>query len=302
MSPARVTARTPYFDLPIERTRREGAGFLVLPVPYERTVSYGGGTKRGPMAIRAASCQVELWDEELRADTSRAGIHTLPEFVKPHPPGPFCRALARRVDEVVDPAKVLVVLGGEHSITPGVVEPLVRRWPDLSVLQIDAHADLRESYQGDRFSHACAARRILDHAPLVQVGIRNFSEEEAPFVNRGRVRTFLAHEHRGDRALPRKVLKALSRRVYVTFDIDGLDPALVPGTGTPEPGGLGWYEALDVLRLVCAEREVVGFDVVEVAPIPGHHASEFVAAKLMYRMMGYIARARGWVGGKTRRK
>ena len=298
MSARRVTARTPYFDLPADRTRAETARFRILPVPYERTVSYGGGTRRGPMAIREASCQVELWDEELGTDTSRVGIHTLPEFVKPLPPEAFCRALAKRVHEVHDPARALVVLGGEHSIPPGIVAPLARRHPDLSVLQIDAHADLRESYQGDRFSHACAAKRILDHAPIVQVGIRNFSEEEVPFVGRGRVRTFLAHEHRGDRRLPAKVAKALSRRVWITFDIDGLDPALVPGTGTPEPGGLGWFEALDVLRRVCEEREVLGFDVVEVAPIAGHDVSQFVAAKLTYRLMGYIARARGWLRGK----
>ncbi len=295
MSSRKPSTRTPYFDLPPALTARDRARFQVLPVPYEASVSYGGGTRSGPDAIRTASCQVELWDEELGCDTSTVGIHTLRPFVKKTRPEPFCRALGAHVAKVHDPEKALVVLGGEHSITPGIVAPLAKRYPDLSVLQIDAHADLREEYQGDRFSHACAARRILDHAPIVQVGIRNFSEGEVPWVDRGRVRTFLAHQHRDDPKLPRKVMGALSRRVYITFDIDGLDPSLVPGTGTPEPGGLGWYEALDVLRLVCAEREVVGFDVVEVAPIRGSHVSEFVAAKLVYRLMGYIARGRGWL-------
>lgn len=295
MSARRATERTPYFDLPSQLVRRTHSRFQILPVPYEASVSYGEGTRHGPMGIRTASCQVELWDEELGADTSRAGIHTLPSFTKKLAPELFVRALSAHVGKILQPDAVLCVLGGEHSITPGVVGPLVERHPDLSVLQFDAHADLRESYQGDRFSHACALKRVLDLAPIVQVGIRNFSEEEVPFLNSKRARTFLAHQNIGNRNLPKQVVKSLSKRVYITFDIDAFDPSLVPGTGTPEPGGLGWYESLDVLRAVCSECEVVGFDVVEVAPLKDSHVSEFVAAKLVYRIMGYIARARGWV-------
>lgn len=281
--------------LPADQTDRRTARFLVLPVPFEESVSFGGGTGRGPAAVLEASRQVELWDEELLAETCEEGIHTLPAF-RPKARGEkYLKELARESARLIREGKILVSLGGEHSITPALVEGVRTKYPKLSVFQIDAHADLREEYEGKEWSHACAMKRVLDQGcRIAQAGIRNYSSGEVALVNRGRVATSFAHETRTAADLKKAVersLKHLTEDVYVTVDIDGLDPALVPGTGTPEPGGLSWYEALEFLRPVFARKNVVAFDVVEVAPLRGSSVSQFVAAKLAYRMMGYASRA-----------
>ncbi|MDQ7778322.1 MAG: agmatinase [Planctomycetota bacterium] len=307
-------------NIPPEFDRTEHALFTVLSVPYEETTTYGKGTAWGPSAIIDASAQVELYDEELRVETYRLGIRTLPHFrwarsgagpVERH--RKFQAALAGRIGRILDayPDTTLVSLGGEHSITPAIVSAFKRRYPRLSVLQLDAHADLRNEYEGSPFNHACAMRRVLEHCPVVQVGIRNLCDEEAPIVGaarrsgarRGRLATFFAHEWQGRermRLLAKRILSKLSRDVYVTVDIDVFDPAFVPGTGTPEPGGLSWYDVLDVLRPVFRNRNVVGFDVVELSPVKGFLASEFTAAKLVYRLMGYKAAA--WPRGAAQVK
>lgn len=282
-------------------TRRETSRFLVLPVPYEHTTTYGKGTGKGPQAILDASAQVELYDEELRRETHPCGIHTLPAFRSKREPGAMCRDLSTHVREILGtipaydplrpggyPKQTLVSLGGEHSITAGLIVPFAERWPDLSVLHIDAHADLREEYEGNRFNHACAIKRVADTCPVVQIGIRNYSVGEVPYVNRGRIRTYMAHQVDDYVRLGREVVEHLSDHVYISIDIDGLDPSVCPGTGTPEPGGLDWYETLDALRPTCRSGRVVGFDLMEVAPIRGQHITEFTAAKLIYRMMGWI--------------
>lgn len=277
--------------LPPEQTDRAKARFLVLPVPYEETVSYGGGTGKGPEAIIDASRQVELWDEELLRDTSAAGIHTLEEF-RPKLKGErYIAALAEHTAKLMQEGKTLVTLGGEHSITPGIVAGVKQKYPKLSVFQIDAHADLRDEYEGSKWSHACAMKRVVDlGCRLAQAGIRNFSASEVKYVDRGPVATSLAHRTRSAGEIMKTVerfLGHLTDDVYITVDVDGLDPALVPGTGTPEPGGLSWYDILDWLRPIFAQKNVVAFDCVEVAPIKGMNVSQFVAAKLLYRMMGY---------------
>jgi agmatinase len=278
--------------LPPAQTDRAKAKFLVLPVPFEESVSYGGGTGNGPAAVIDASRQVELWDEELLRETCEAGIHTLPEFKPPRLKGEkYLRALAEHAAGFMKEDKVLVSLGGEHSITPPIVEAVRAKYPKLSVFQIDAHADLRDEYEGKKWSHACAMKRVVDlGCKLAQAGIRNFSKSEVPYVDRGLVATAPAHLTRtpaDQRKAVERFLEHLTDDVYITVDIDGLDPSLVPGTGTPEPGGLSWYETLDFLRPIFAQKNVVGFDIVEVAPIEGLNVSQFVAAKLAYRMMGY---------------
>ena len=283
--------------LPPEQTDRAAARFLVLPVPHEETVTYGGGTGKGPAAVIDASRQVELWDEELLRETCDAGIHTLAEFRPPRLKGEkYVRALADHAGQLIQEGKTLVSLGGEHSITPALVEGVKRKYPKLSVFQIDAHADLREEYEGSKWSHACAMKRVLDQGcRLAQAGVRNYSKGEVPFLDRGLVATSPAHLTRTPAEIRRAVERFLSHLtddVYITVDIDGLDPSLVPGTGTPEPGGLGWYETLDYLRPIFAQKNVVAFDVVEVAPIEGSNVSQFVAAKLVYRMMGYAVRGK----------
>lgn len=259
---------------------------VVLPVPYDFSTSYQGGTRWGPKAILDASRNMELWDEELGA-TYRAGIHTLPE-VEPTALGP--EAMVERVEDAVgwilDRRKLPVMLGGEHSITAGAVRAVHRRHPGLSVLQLDAHADMRESYLDSRFSHACVMARVREMVPAVSVGIRSMSEEEA---ERLRAKPWPTHSTRQFRAMRgswEPILSGLTSEVYVTFDLDALDPSALPATGTPEPGGMDWFEAVDLLAAVARRSRIVGFDVVELAPIAGQVASDFLAARLTYRMIG----------------
>jgi agmatinase len=259
---------------------------VVLPVPYDFTTTYQGGTRWGPRAILEASRNMEVWDEELGA-TYRAGIHTLPEL-EPTALGP--EAMSQRVEQAVgwilDQDRIPAVLGGEHSITSGSVRAAAKRFPDLSVLQLDAHADMRDRYLDSPYSHAAVMRRIRERVPAVSVGIRSMSEEEAEELRRHPVPMWSVRQFRELSRDWSPVLAALTDQVFVTFDLDALDPSILPATGTPEPGGLDWYEAVDLLRAVAERSRIVGFDVVELAPIPGQVASDFLAARLTYRLMG----------------
>lgn len=264
----------------------ERARAVVLPVPYDFSTTYQGGTRWGPRAILSASQNMELWDDELGA-TYRGGIHTLPE-VEPTALGP--EAMAARVEQAVDwileRGKLPVVLGGEHSITAGAVRAAARRFEGLSVLQFDAHADMRERYLDSPYSHACVMRRVRESASAVSVGIRSYSEEEALHLREHPVPIWSPRALRALGGDFGPVLDGLTGTVFVTFDLDALDPGVLPATGTPEPGGLDWYEAVDLLRAVAARSRIVGFDVVELAPIPGQVASDFLAARLVYRLIG----------------
>lgn len=276
-----------------EHAALESSRLVVLPVPYDFTTTYQPGTRWGPRAILAASQNMELWDEELGA-TYRAGIHTLPE-VEPTAAGP--EAMMQRVEEAVgwilDRGKVPVMLGGEHSITGGAVRAAARRHGNLSVLQLDAHADMRDSYLDTPFSHACVMRRVRELVPAASVGIRSMSEEEAEHLKRHPVPMWSTRQFRALGGRWDAILDALTDEVYVTFDLDALDPAQLPATGTPEPGGLDWYEAVDLLRAVSGRARIVGLDIVELAPIAGQVASDFLAARLAYRMMGLALASAG---------
>ena len=269
----------------------EQAAFVVVPVPYDLTTTYQGGARKGPAAILEASCNMELYDEELDAESYRAGIHTVPplEAVAAGPEGMLER-VEEAIDGVFELGKIPVMLGGEHSITLGAVRAAVKRFPKLSVLHLDAHADMRSSYQGTPYSHACIGRRMKELCPVVQVGIRSMSVEEAVFLRKRTVPFFSAAAIRKDRGWVGKVLRHLSRDVYISVDLDAFDPSVMPATGTPEPGGMLWYDVLDVIREVCRKRRIVGFDIVELAPIPGMVAPDFLAARLAYRMMGYLSK------------
>ncbi len=268
--------------------------FCVLPVPYDLTASYMSGMRNGPRAILEASLNMELFDEELESEPCRAGIETL-DFLEPVVAGPeeMIQKVYSVSREIVRSGKVPVVLGGEHSITLGLVRALRERYPGLSVLQFDAHADMRDTYQNSPFSHACVARRISEICPIVQVGIRSLSSEEAEFLkrvskgSRTMIRTHYARDVLNGLSWSR-IVRGLSDTVFVTIDLDVFDPSVMPATGTPEPGGLGWYEVTGLLREVTRKRRVVGFDVVELCPIPGNIAPDFLAARLTYRLMGYI--------------
>lgn len=275
-------------------TTWENATFVVIPVPYDLTSTYGSGSRRGPSAILDASCNMELYDEELDRETYLSGICTLPPVeVDATGPESMVRKVEERVAEVLAGGKIPVVLGGEHSISFGAVLALKKAYAKLSVLQLDAHADMRESYQGSPYSHACIARRACEICPVVQVGIRSMSAEEAAFLKTGKAKTWGVEALRSRPDWPESICQDLSDDVYVTVDLDVFDPAVMPSTGTPEPGGLFWHEVLSVLREVSRRRRVRGFDIVELSPLPGIVAPDFLAAKLAYRTMGYLAQSAG---------
>ncbi|PIN69238.1 agmatinase [Candidatus Woesearchaeota archaeon CG11_big_fil_rev_8_21_14_0_20_43_8] len=266
------------------------AAVVVLPVPYEGTVSYGKGTAKGPGNMIKASQNMELYDEELDCVPCEIGIHTLKEFTGKNDPEATVKGLREHVKKFVDDDKFLCVLGGEHSISSGYAAALKERYPDLSVLQFDAHSDLRDEFDGSQYSHACVMRRIVEMGcKTAQVGIRSQDSEEMDFIKENSMEhsIFNVWRMRNDPNWMKKMLDCLSDHVFITFDIDGLDPSIMPSTGTPEPGGLTWFEALDILKLVFRHKHVVGFDVVELAPIDGLHAPDFTAAKLAYKMIGY---------------
>lgn len=269
----------------------EDARHLVLPVPYERTTSWGGGTRDGPAAILDASGHLEGYDEELDAEPWRDGVCTLPPVeLAAEDPGEAVAELRRLYDALLKAAgdRFVVALGGEHGLSSA---PALA-WHDrvgerLSVLQVDAHTDLRDRYGGTRWSHAAVMRRVLERTDrIVSVGIRSTSAGEREVARRHGLTVVFAEELR-EEGWVEKAVSALTDDVYLTFDVDFFDPSLVPGTGTPEPGGGDWWQALDLLRAVFRERNVVGADVVEVAPVGGDRASPFVAAKLAYKMIGY---------------
>jgi agmatinase len=273
--------------LPVTRTFDESRA-VILPVPLDRTTSYVPGTRNGPREILQASSHMELWDEELGADIHDVGIFTLPEMELPFGEmQPLIDEIQRVAAEILSRDKFLVTLGGEHSITPPLVAAAAARYPGLSVLQIDAHADLRESYMGTPHNHACAMRRSLEFARVTQVGIRSMSTEEAQAAGSLDTTIFYDVSMRSDSRWIDRVVDTLSDTVYLSIDVDGLDPAIMPATGTPEPGGLSWYEILALLRATVARKKVVACDVVELSPLPGLMAPNFLCAKLVYKILGY---------------
>lgn len=269
---------------------------VIIPFGLEASVSYGSGTAAGPGAILKASQQLELYDEELgREPYLDYGVAALREPGIATPIAAALHQLAGTVDAILATDRFPFVLGGEHSLTAGAIRPFAERYPDLVVLQFDAHADLRNGYLGERYSHAAAMRRVLDHPgiSLVSIGIRAISSEEVAFyeANRDRMTIHWAKDQsRWDAEAMLAPLKG--RPVYVTFDIDALDGAIMPATGTPTPGGLSYPQALSLLRRACELGTVVGADLVEFAPIPGLHAFDCTAAALAYKMLSYALAAR----------
>ncbi len=274
--------------------RPETARIVVIPFGLEASVSYGGGTRAGPAAILEASHQLELHDEEFgREVVNDYGIAAIAEPVIASPLKAALDQLAALTGAVVRAGKIPFVLGGEHALTPAAIRPLVATYPDLAILQIDAHADLRDGYLGEHYSHASAMRRCLDNpgVTIVSVGIRALCQAEADFAhtNAERVHLHLARDQ-ARYEIDRIVAPLRGRPLYVTFDIDGLDSALMPATGTPVPGGLSYLQSLAIVRRACeVSREVVGADLVELAPLAGFHAANFTAAHLAYKMMTYAA-------------
>jgi len=273
----------------IRRAKFGDARVVVLPVPYEGTVTYGAGTRNGPQAIIAASKHVELYDDELDCEPYAWGIHTLPEMEAGNRnPDEMFQSIREMGKRLAASDKLIIILGGEHSITPGMVAAFAEVYNPISVLQLDAHADLRDEYGGTRYSHACSMRRVLEHCPAVQVGIRSLSRPEMRLIQREGLPVFFMRDMRARTDWMDDAIERLAENVYVTIDLDVFDPSIMPSIGTPEPGGLLWDEVLDFLKTLVQKRRIVAFDVVELSPQPGNSAPDFLAAKLVYKLMGYI--------------
>lgn len=271
---------------------RDSPAAVILPVPYDLSSSWMKGADRGPRALLEASAYVELYDIETDSEPWLRGIETAAPVECDEPPEELTRLVRRRVAEVLGRGALPVVLGGEHSVTIGAVEAAAAASAAagraFSVLQVDAHADTRDSYHGSAYNHACVMARAREHGPIVQVGIRAIDPSERGGLDEERViwaHDIAAARGRGDTAWMDRAIDGLVDDVYLTIDLDAFDPSFVPATGTPEPGGLEWYEVNELVRRLVARRRLVGFDVVELLPQPGHHASDFLAAKLVYRVL-----------------
>ena len=266
------------------------AQFHVVPVPYEKTVSYGGGTKNGPGAIIAASSQLERFDGT--SDPGAEGIYTWPAVDCSGAPEKVIDLISRNVKTILELKKIPVVLGGEHTVTWGVIKGYLDAGEkDFGVVQIDAHADLRDAYEGDKYSHASVMRRIVEAGvPLVQLGNRAYCEEEVEARRKHKVLAFDANDLVPKSISRIKLPAKFPSKVFFTVDVDGIDPSVLPATGTPVPGGLGWYQTLGLFESVARQRKIIGFDVMEFAPIPGFHAFDFTAALLTYKLMGIVQR------------
>ena len=264
---------------------------VVVPFGLEKTVSYGGGTKNGPKEIIKASHQVELYDEELNYEPhKKIGIKTLKPFKIDKNINKALKKISLINENILKKKKFPLVLGGEHSITPGCIIPFTKKFKNICLLHFDAHADLRESYLGEKYSHASAIRRCLDYknVSLISFGIRNISEGEIPFLkkNSKRINIFWAKDKKKwNLNTFKKMIK--NKTVYLTFDVDGFDSSIMPATGTPEPGGLFWNESLEIIKIAAKNSNIVGADINELAPIKGFNSYNFLVAKLAYKILAY---------------
>lgn len=280
--PDRVFAglTSPYSDL-------EQARAVILPVPYDATSEWRSGSRHGPQSIIDASRYLELYDLDRDREVYKAGICTLPEL-EPSlgSPQDMIERVYRVSRQLVQREKLVVMLGGEHSLSLGTVRACKEAYPGLSVLQLDAHADLRDEYLGTRYGQACVMRRIYELCPISQVGVRSLSLEEKEFLAGKGLAPFYMHELSSDGACIERIVGSLGRDVYITIDADVLDPSIMPAVGTPEPDGMTWRQAVDIAEAVASERHVVGFDVVEFCPGEGPASCAFVLAKLVYKLIG----------------
>ncbi len=298
MAKSLTTARPPHTvdfcfgGLDASITNLETAHAVILPVPYDGPTSYMSGTRLGPRAIITASQSMELYDEELGAFYEH-GIHTLPDLEVLAD----AKSMIDRVHDAVawglELDKTMITLGGEHSLTSGPVRAYAKKYPKLSVLHFDAHGDLRMELSGTKWSHGCVMRRVREMVPAVQVGIRSISEEEAELISEQDWPVFSARKTKNMKGEYAPIVEALTDDVYITVDLDCFDPATVPGVGTPEPGGLDWYELTGIVAQVAKKKRIVGFDIMELMPLGGQVRSDFLAARLTYRLWGWSLVSQG---------
>ncbi len=258
---------------------------VLLPVPYDATSTWIKGADKGPEAILEASANMELYDIETRTEVYKKGIHTAPSISEFESPEKLTDEVKEKVNTYLEMDKFVITAGGNHSVSIGAVMAHAAKYKDLTVLQLDAHSDLRHEYEGSKFNHACVMARVRELVPIVQVGIRSMSNEETYYLDESRV--IFAHDMPYKESWEKKALKLLTKNVYITIDLDVFDPSIMPSTGTPEPGGMQYYDAIHFLKKVIQQHNVVGFDVVELCPNPENKAPDFLAAKLIYQLLSY---------------
>jgi len=275
-----------FLDLDPQKHQLGTSFAAILPVSYSKTVSFKSGTELGPVAIIEASAEMEDYDSELDFETCTLGIHTLP-FLDSNldDPAAMSHLVASKIDELHQEVPLICMIGGEHSLSAGAVESFSRNVTDLSVLVFDAQADLRNEYQGWEYSHACTSRRIMDFSPVSLVGVRSLTSDEMVYIQESKI-PFCPRNSEPIESID-SIIDSLSSNVYISIDLDVLDPSIMSAVGTPEPGGMGWWEILHLLRSVSEQKNIVGFDVMELAPNEGPTACAYTAAKLVYKMIGY---------------
>ncbi|MGD0757114.1 MAG: agmatinase [Bacteroidales bacterium] len=261
------------------------SGIIIVPVPYDETSTWMKGADKGPDAILEASVNLEFYDVETSSEAHLKGINTIPPVSEKETPQKLVNAVYDKILSLLSEKKFPVIIGGNHTVSIGAIKAFSEYFENLTVLQLDAHTDLRQVYEGSEFNHACAMARAREFAPIVQVGIRSMSAEELPFVETDKI--FFSHELYYDKSLYKKALDNLTENVYITIDLDVFDPSLMPSTGTPEPGGPAYFELLHFMRDVIKARNVVGFDVVELCPSTTNKSPDFIAAKIIYQLLSY---------------
>ena len=261
------------------------SGIIIVPVPYDETSTWMKGADKGPDAILDASVNLEFYDVETSSEAHLKGINTIAPILEKETPEKLVKDVYDRIFSILSDKKFPVIIGGNHTVSIGAIKAFSEYFENLTILQLDAHADLRQIYEGSVFNHACAMARAREFAPVVQVGIRSMSAEELPFVERDRI--FFSHELYYDKSLYDRALDKLSENVYITIDLDVFDPSIMPSTGTPEPGGPPYFELLHFMRDIIKSRNVVGFDVVELCPSSTNKSPDFVAAKIIYQLLSY---------------
>jgi agmatinase len=261
------------------------SGIIIVPVPYDETSTWMKGADKGPDAILDASVNLEFYDVETSSEAHLKGINTIAPILEKETPEKLVKDVYDRIFSILSDKKFPVIIGGNHTVSIGAIKAFSEYFENLTILQLDAHADLRQVYEGSVFNHACAMARAREFAPVVQVGIRSMSAEELPFVERDRI--FFSHELYYDKSLYHRALDKLTGNVYITIDLDVFDPSIMPSTGTPEPGGPPYFELLHFMRDVIKSRNVVGFDVVELCPSETNKSPDFIAAKIIYQLLSY---------------
>jgi len=259
---------------------------VVLPVPYDETSTWMRGADKAPNAVFEASVNLEFYDIETASEVHLRGIHTLPPILEKESPDKLVETVYKKVKKLREDKKFPVIIGGNHTVPIGAFKAFSEEYQDITILQLDAHSDLRQEYEGSKLNHACAMARAKEYAPIVQVGIRSMSAEELQFVDNDRI--FYAYRLFNDKSLYKKAVEKLGKNVYVTIDLDVFDPSLIPATGTPEPGGPDYFDIMMFLRNVAANRNIVGFDIVELCPSEQNKTSDFIAAKIIYQLLSYI--------------